>query len=125
MPRDDHLYEELKLKKEPSPAKSRASSEYLRPTGLPLKSAASKSSDLDESDYLAPRTAALASAADARSRNASSDTIDVDDYLKPTFDRFEHIDPTDMSPPREAPPPIPVVSYGHGATPAGGTLQKF
>ena len=128
LPRDDHLYEELKLKKEPSPAssaKSRASSggeaQYLRPTGLPLSTnlnATSKGSDLNESDYLAPRTAA-ASASTARSRNASSDTIDMDDYLKPTFDRFEHIDPTDMSPPREAPPPIPVVSYGTGAQ------QKF
>ena len=124
VPRDDHLYEELKLKKDPSPsasAKSRASSEYLRPTGLPLNTslnATSKSSDLDESDYLAPRTAAAA--ATERSRNASSDTIDMDDYLKPTFDRFEHIDPTDMSPPREAPPPIPVVSYG-----SRGNLQKF
>ena len=129
-PKDDHLYEELKLKQDPSPAsssKSRASSEaqYLRPTGLQLAAtnltstwSPSKGSDLNESEYLAPRTAASAS---ARSRNASSDTIDMDDYLKPTFDRFEHIDPTDMSPPREAPPPIPVVSYGTGAPAA----QKF
>ena len=72
----------------------------------------SKGSDLDDSDYLAPRS--------ARSRKASTDTIDVDDYLKPTFDRFEHIDPNDMSPPREAPPPIPAVSYG-----SRGTLPRY
>ena len=125
-PKDDHLYEELKLKQDPSPASS-SKSEYLRPTGLQLAASnltstwsPSKGSDLNESEYLAPRTAATAS---ARSRNASSDTIDMDDYLKPTFDRFVHIDPTDMSPPREAPPPIPVVSYGTGA--GAPAAQKF
>jgi hypothetical protein len=115
VPRNDHLYEELKLKKEPS---YRSSGEFQRPTGLALRETSFNSpknaaeadcgagSDLDDSDYLAPRA--------ARGRKASTDTIDVDEYLKPTFDRFEHIDPTDMSPPREAPPPIPAVSYGGG-----------
>ncbi len=136
LPRDDHLYEELHLKTEPdtlntagagSGAGSRPRSTSSpagagdvnglnpRPTGLPLNETSfqgSRGSDLDDSDYLAPRT--------ARSRKASTDTIDMDDYLKPTFDRFEHIDPNDMSPPREAPPPIPTVSYG-----SRGTLTKY
>ncbi len=50
----------------------------------------------------------------------STDTLDVDDYLKPTFDKFDLIlNPRDMSPPSEAPPPIPTVSYARsgGATP--------
>ncbi len=40
------------------------------------------------------------------------DTLDIDDYLRPTFDKFELLNPHgDLTPPSEAPPPIPTVSY--------------
>ena len=56
-----------------------------------------------EDEYLTPRK-----------RNLSSDTLDQDDYLKPTFNRISEamINPRDLSPPTEKPPPIPIVSYG-------------
>ena len=57
---------------------------------------------LDEDDYLPPRRSI---------RQGSVDTIDVDDYLTPTFNQFQQINPRDLSPPTEKPPPIPAVSY--------------
>jgi len=56
----------------------------------------------EEGDYLPPRMT-LAS----RNRKSSADTLDVNDYLKPTFGTFEVLD----EPPQSPPPPIPTVSY--------------
>ena len=81
LPKEDHTYEELKLKREPVKEEVEEDDDYLPP----IKSAAS--------------------------RKASVDTLDIDDYLKPTFNQFEQINTRDLSPPTEAPPPIPKVSY--------------
>ncbi len=54
-----------------------------------------------------------------RMRKASVDTLDIEDYLSPTFDRMDVLNPHgDLTPPSEAPPPIPTVSYAR--TPNGG-----
>ena len=101
LPNDDHTYEELKLKKE------KVLDKRTPPSSLDLNVShhSSQSINNDSSDYLAPRTAA------DLSRMASADTLDMEDYLKPTFDKFEHINTKDLSPPTESPPPIPTVSY--------------
>ena len=76
--------------------------EFLKPTSLDLKKRSNES--LDEDDYLAPRK-------DLVDRKPSSDTLDADDYLTPTFNKFATINARDLSPPSEAPLPIPTVSY--------------
>ena len=58
---------------------------------------------LDEDGYLPPK---------ALKKSQSYDSEDNDDeYLKPTFGKFQRIDSRDLSPPHEQPPPIPVQSY--------------
>ncbi|TRY75494.1 hypothetical protein TCAL_14558 [Tigriopus californicus] len=111
VPKDDHLYEELTLKPAPShEANGRdtkdtkdAKDGRSRPDSLQLSrepsADASVSGSLDEDEYLPPK------------RRCSTDTLDMDDYLKPTFSQFQRIDARDMSPPSGAPPPIPMESY--------------
>lgn len=107
VPKDDHLYEELTLKPAPSHETNdvdvKDGDGLVRPDSLQLSrepsADASMSGSLDENEYLPPK------------RRCSTDTLDVDDYLKPTFSQYLHIDARDMSPPSEAPPPIPMESY--------------
>lgn len=117
VPREEPLYEELKVQGEEEPDGAKAGDqtdeeEFLKPKepqgeeegAAPEQKPRRASGDsLDEDDYLPPRK--------LRNPNASSDTIDLDDYLKPTFGRFDRINSRDLSPPSEAPPPIPTVSY--------------
>ena len=86
MPQEEPHYEELRLKREP-----------LKEEEEEIEN------DDEDDDYLPPKTLA--------SRKASVDTLDIDDYLKPTFNQFAQINTRDLSPPTEAPPPIPKVSY--------------
>ena len=59
---------------------------------------------LDEDGYLPPKA--------LKKDGQSYDSEDNDDeYLKPTFGKFQRIDSRDLSPPHEQPPPIPVQSY--------------
>ena len=143
VPKEEHLYEELKLKKDmnreglelnleheqPWPPKTSVvrkfsapntgdqtdEEEFLKPTagGSPEKpesqnnvltknlAAGNSNESLEEGDYLPP----------IQARKGSADTLDMEDYLKPTFNQFQRINSRDLSPPTEAPPPIPTVSY--------------
>ncbi len=57
-----------------------------------------------------------------RVRKMSVDTLDIEDYLSPTFDKLDVLNPRDLTPPSEAPPPIPTVSYAR--TPNTGRRRQ-
>ncbi len=101
---DEHPYEELHLKRQPTIEEQVSndeddsnSAEFLEPRDESSVAGNDTSKTLEEGDYLPPR------------RKGSVGTLDIDDYLKPTFTQV--INPRDMSPPTEAPPPIPIASY--------------
>ena len=55
----------------------------------------------DEDGYLKPKAL----------QKSDIDSENEDEYLKPTFNKFQRIDSRDLSPPHEEPPSIPMQSY--------------
>jgi len=92
IPGSEPLYEELPQDKVPDKTDTHDSSKELASTTI-----------LDEDGYLPPK---------ALKKGQEYDSEDNDDeYLKPTFGKFQRIDSRDLSPPHEQPPPIPIQSY--------------
>ena len=75
--------------------------EFLEPVrSKPSRPSGGEESE-EDNDYLKPRKY------DRVQIRGNED----DEYLKPTFNQFERIDPHDLSPPHEQPPAIPIQSY--------------